>query len=354
MSSLIDISSLSLNPKEADQVNQAIFERVITGGKLESYHDIWEGITMKEQIVFIGALSEVGKVIANCSFTDGGQQVPFSQKYWDPVMVGGRLIHCAKDVNALLKLFKKAAKVNPDYFDRIGSEELGVVALRLEQAIESMLNRLVWFGDKAAADVSGGGVYADGTDVDYYNAFDGLFKQVFAEVIGSNKVAISENAGASYAAQSLPADAALAYFRSCYKAQKPVMHQARSAGATVKFLVTREIAENYQDTMEDKSLAFMLTRAEQGSDSMQYRGIEIEIRDDWDMVIALQDNGTVKNIPHRVLLTAKENIPVGTLSSTDFDTIESFYDQKDKNNYMDFAMTIDAKLLEADLAVAAY
>jgi hypothetical protein len=50
----------------------------------------------------------------------------------------------------------------------------------------------------------------------------------------------------------------------------------------------------------------------------------------------------------------KANIPVATLSEDDLKTVDSFYDQKDKSNYMDFAVFLDAKFLSAELAVAAY
>lgn len=352
----LDLAGLTLNEREQEDVNKAVFERTITGGSLADSHEIETGIDMKTQIVFVGTLADVGVKITGCGFTDGGQTIPLTEKFWDPVLVGGRLVHCARDTNSLLKLFKRAQKVNPDYFDAENSEELGVVIVALETAMKKMLNRLVWFADKTADDIAGGGVYVNGTNMDLFTPFDGLFKQMFAEIPAGqkNNVVITKNSGISYVAQELAGDEALTILRKMYKAQKPVMHQAKRDGATLKFYLTRDLAENYEDTLEDKSIVFTLQETKEGMSSLRYRGIEIEIRDDWDGYIALQDNGTVINLPHRGVLTFKENIPVSTVNESDLDTIESFYDKKDKTNIMDFALMLDAKLIEKDLAVIAF
>ena len=352
MANVLDVAALTMNPQEGNDVSKAVFERTITGGKLSNHHEIETGVSMKQQIVFVGNLAEVGVAISGCGFTAGGQQIPLTEKYWEPTLVGGRLVNCANDLNPLMKLFKRAQKVNPDYFDKEGSEELGVIVVAVEKAVEKMANRLVWFGDKAAANITGGGVYVDGTLMTLYTPINGLFQQIFTEV--TQRVTITENAGADYAAQALPANSALAYLRAMYNLQHPTMHQAKLDGASLEFQVTRAFAQNYIDSIEDKSLAFMLQRTEEGSSEYQYRGIPIFVRDDWDGYIALQDNGVKLNIPHRALLTFKENIPVATLSTDDLTTLESWYEKKDKTNIMDFALYIDAKLLEPKLAVVAY
>lgn len=352
MASKIDVSALTLNALEANDVSKAVFERTIIGGDLAERHEIETGVSQKQQIVFVGNLAEVGVAITGCGFTDAGQSLPLTEKFWEPTLVGARLVHCAQDLNPLTKLFKRAQKVTPDYFDKTDSEELGIVVVAVEKAVKKMANRLVWFGDKTANTIAGGGVFANGTTLGLYTPINGLFKQIFAEV--TQRVTITENAGINYAAQALPANAALSYLRAMYNKQHATMHQAKGDGATLEFQVTRAFAQNYIDSLEDKSLVFMLERTETGSTAYQYRGIPIVIRDDWDNYIALQDNGVKINLPHRALLTFKENIPVAVLSEDDLTTLESWYEKKDKTNIMDFALYIDAKLLEPKLAVGAW
>ena len=354
---IFDLSGLTMNPTEVDDVSKAIFELVIEESDLAEHHEIETGITRKTQIAFVGNPGLVGKVQTDCDRAIDDFNIPITQKYWELVTLGIRLKHCATDVNALLKLFKKASRMNPDFYDRIGSQELGLVIAKLEQAIKQMLNRLVWFGDTAAANVSGAGVIKNGIDVAYFTPINGLFKQIFADipVTAANYVEISENAGASYVAQELTDDKALAIFRNMHNATDARFYQAIAGGAQPKLFVTRELMQNYWNTLENKSLNFSLGETQDGVSKMSYRGIPIIVRYDWDDNIrSYQDNGTKFNLPNRAILTLKENIPVATLSESDLDAVTSFYVQKDKANYMDVDMNLDTKHLLNYYTVAAY
>lgn len=354
---LFNLQALTMNPEEAQSVSEAVFERVITGGDLERFHDIVTGIEHKTQIPFIGNLGLVGKAISTCSRGENPGTIPMTEKFWDPVLIGDRFKHCALDIPQLFKLFQKAKRVNPDYYDKIGSEELGVIVAKIEQAMTAMLNRLVWFGDKAAKNVTAGGVIKDGVDIAYFTPIDGLWKQIMTEIpnIAPNYVAIAKNAGNSYANQALADDTALSIFREMYNKIDARFFQAIEEGAQPEFLVTRELFQNFQDQLEDKSLVFTLAEAKDGVTGLSYRGIPIKVRYDWDNNIrAYQDDGTKYNLPHRALLTVKENIPVGTLSTEDFNTLESWYEKKDKANYIDLDLMLDAKFLLPYMAVAAY
>lgn len=355
--SLFDLDALTMNPEEAQSVSEAVFERVITGGDLARFHDIVTGITHKTQIPFIGNLGLIGKKITGCARGENPGEIPLTEKFWDPELIGDRFKHCALDVPQLFKLFQKAKRANPDWFDRIDSEELAMIEVKIGHAMTAMLNRLVWFGDKAADNVSGTGVITDGIDVDYFNPIDGLWKQIMTEITPSspNYVEIAANAGASYSAQALAANSALSIFRKMFNKIDARFFQAIEEGGQPELLVTRELFQNYQDELEDKSLIFTLAEAKDGVNSLSYRGIPIKVKYDWDNNIrSYQDNGTTWNLPNRALLTVKENIPVGTLSTEDFNHIESWYEKKDKANYMDVDIMLDAKFLLDYMAVAAY
>ncbi len=357
MAEILDLSTLTMSPEEATEVSKAILEATITGGDLSEYHEIETGIHHKTQIPFIGNLGLIGKKITGCDRNENPSQIPLTEKFWDPVLIGDRLAHCATDVNSLMKLFKKAKKINPDFYDRIGSEEFGLIIAKVDQALKKMNNRLVWFGDTAANNVTGGGVISDGIDVSYFNIIDGLFKQIYAEIptTAKNYVEISENDGADYAAQKLQADTALNTFRAMHNGIDARFFEAIEDGAQPEFLVTRELQQNYWDTLEKKSLSFSLAETTDGVTKMSYRGIPVKVRHDWDSNIrSYQDNGTKLNLPHRAILTSKENIPVGTVSEDDLNNLDSFYDKKDKKNYIDFDLKLDVKHLLDYMTVAAY
>lgn len=355
---LFDLTAMTINEEEANDLSQAIFEATITGGDLAEFHDIVTGVHHKQQIPFIGNMELVGKKQTGCTRVDSTETIPLTEKFWDPALIGDRLKHCATDVNNLFKLFTKASNVNPDFYDKIGSEEFGVIIAAVEKAMKKMNNRLVWFGDTAAANVSGAGVITNGVDVLFFSPFDGLFKQIFAEITAGSTyhVDIAENALATYALQdALGASTAYDTLKAMYNKMDARMFEAIEDGAQPEFLVTRALAQNWEDKLETVSMAFSLMEVQDGTDRLRYRGIPIRVKNDWDSNIrSYQDNGTTWNLPHRAILTVKENIPVATVAEADLNSIESWYEKKDHANYIDFDLKLDAKFLLDYMAVVAY
>lgn len=351
---LIDVSALTLNPQEVTDINKVIFEKVFNNPAIADVHEIETGILLKTQIVLANRINRVlGKASSGCT-PNAETGFTTSQKYWDPAREDFRLTHCQADMPALLKIFKKDAKMNPDFYDAIGSEELGVIVAAVADAmIESLITK-IWFADTSAALIAGGGVFTAGTDVARFNTFNGLFKQILADVPtnASNYVAVTKNAAASYALQALADDEALGIFKTMFrKADKRLVKDG-----SAELLVTASLFDNFVDTLENKTIANgFLDRAEDGSVNIRYRGVPIVMMDIWDRTIdQYQDNGTKWNLPHRAILTSKGNIPVGTMSVDDLSTLDSFYDKVSKTNIIDAVYTIDAKHLENYLTVAAY
>lgn len=352
MASLIDVSGLTLNAEEAREIGKLIIQNAFADGEIASQHDIETGIAYKTQIAFIGNIADGIKKSTGCTPNVGGG-VTMSQKFWEPEIYDIRFSHCAADLNILQKLFTAAAKINPDFYNRVDSEEMGVIYALIEKMLKEALPERIWFSDKAAA-IQPTGVFTTGTDLGKYNVIDGLFKQILADVPTSagNYVAITQNAGASYAAQALPADAALGYLTA-------VMNAADSRlleDGTAKLRVTRSIADNYRNTLRSKTIgAGFLEVVENGKPVLYFDGYEVVVMYQWDRVIkASQNNGTKLNLPHRIVFTPNSNIPVATRSTDDLTMLDSFYDQTLKSNIIDVAFSLDTKHLEAYKTVAAY
>lgn len=350
---LIDADALTLNAREAETVSGVIFQRVYNDSDLAEYHEIETGIDVKTQIAFAGRLGLLGKKTTGCTPSEAGG-FELTEKFWTPVLEDFRLRHCQADMPALLKLFRKSQRINPDFFDAVGTQEFGVIISAVEVAMLENMHRKIWFNDTAAETIADGGVFKNGTDLDYFNSFDGLFKQIFSEVPtnAANYIVIAKNAQSSYAAQALEEDAALAIFEAMVTAA-----DERLVSADDSFiLATRSLADNYRATLRNKNLGSgFLEVVEEGRPKLYFDGIEVKVRYDWDRYIkTYQDNGTKWNLPHRAVFTTKSNIPVGTLSEDDLTKLDVFYDKTLKTNIMDAAYTIDAKHLEAYMTVAAY
>lgn len=350
---LVTAESLTLNPREAETISEVIFERVFNDSDLTEYHDVEAGIDVSTQIAFAGRLGLLGKKTEGCTPNEA-DGFTMTEKFWTPVMEDFRLTHCQTDMPALLKLFRKSKNINPDFYDMVGTQELGVIISAVESALVENIHRKVWFNDTAAQTIASGGMFKNGTDLGYFNSFDGLFKQIFSEVgVGaSNRVAIDKNTQASYAAQALGEDAALQIFEKMVT----VADERLVAADDAFILASRSLADNYRATLRNKNLGSgFLEVVEEGRPKLYFDGIEIKVRYDWDRYIkTYQDNGTKWNLPHRAVLTTKSNIPVGTLSEADLAKLDVFYDRTQKLNIMDAAYTLDAKHLEKYLTVAAY
>tara|TARA_R110002167_G_scaffold81296_2_gene222680 strand:+ start:13022 stop:14083 length:1062 start_codon:yes stop_codon:yes gene_type:complete len=353
MASNINISALTLAAEEATEVSQLILEREFVNGALSQNHDIHTGILYKTQIPFAGKLSDAVKKSTGCTPNAGGA-VALSQKYWDPEIFDVRFTHCAADLSKLFKLFQKESRINPDYFNKDGSQEMAMIYSLVAQMLRETLPVKVWFSDTAADDVDGSGVFTSGTDLDLYNVFDGLFKQLFASITDGSTyhVDIAKNAGANYAAQALAADDAY----NTLLAMRNKADERLLEDPAAKFYITRSLADNYRDTLRTKTLtAGFIEITENGKSQLMFDGIPVEVMYVWDRTIkALQDNETKWNIPHRALLTTPDNIPVGTVAESDFETLDSFYDKTLKSNITDVAFSLDAKFLETYMAVFAY
>ena len=357
MASLINNGTFTFNQEELKDWSKVINELTFADPELNALHDIQQGIKYNTQIVFAGRVGLMGKVVSGCT-PNAVSGITLTEKTWTPVDMDFRLEHCSADVDAQDKLVRQMARMNPDFYNVIEGSQSGIgnfLVAKVTEGWKENLIRQVWFSDTDADTIANGGVLKNGTDKAYFNAFDGLFKQIFGEIGSgdSNFVAITKNAGASYTAQALASGDAIATLKSMYnKADSRLI----DSGAA-KFYVTRSLWDGYLNDLESiQNTGVGNTMInENGQVSLTYRGIPVEKVEVWDRVIkAYEDNGTTLNIPHRAVLTTPTNIPVGTLATDDFGKLEAFYDMYHKVNVIDGVYSVDAKHLENYMTVAAY
>lgn len=350
MATKFDVTALTLNPQEATEVGQAVIEQVFIMSELNEIHEIQTGIQMKEQIVFVDQLGIGGEALVGCTPAEQ-DALTFTQKYWDPALIAGRFTNCQNDLNKLFKLFAKAQRANPDYFDKEGSQEMAMLSVAITDAIKKSVNAKVWYSDLVADDFAGGGNFTNGTNLGLFNQFDGLWKQIFADA-DVYRYTITENTGVSYAAQVLADGKSHTILKSLYNGSDPRLQGNENS----QFVVTRSIWNNYLDYLEStENSGGNIQVTEEGRTRLIYRGYPVVVQNEWDRLQNLyQNNGTVVYRPHRAIFTVPANIPIGTLSDSDMETLESWYEKKDKSNIVDYAYFLDAKLLESYMIATAY
>jgi hypothetical protein len=354
MASKIDFSTLNLNEEEARVISELVFERTYTRPELTNVHAIQTGVEMDKYIPILGQFGLVGKVDpGSCGVNSEISQIPTSEKQWSPKLVSYRMAHCQDDLPNLLKFWKKA-RIAKNTWEEVDNEMMAFISDRIEDANIQAQLRIADFGDTNEDVVGSGGNLTAGTDKTYFNMLNGLWAQVFADQVGDADIyrkEISENGEASKTAQlALGSSVALDAFRDMYNNIDP-----RAFEGNLVFQITRSLFNNWQDYLEDKSLNFTLTQAEEGSNRWNYRGIPIIVRHDWDRIIkAYFDKGSTYYLPHRAILTDLNNIPIGTSDEESLTSLDSFYDKKDKTHYIDVAFKMDVKILQEELMAVAY
>lgn len=347
-------SAFSFNAEELQDWSKVIHEMTFADPELNKLHQIDEGIAHNMQIVFAGKMGLMGKAVTGCTPNEIAG-VSLTEKFWTPIREDFRLKHCSADVNAQDKLINQFAKMNPDFYNVIegSASTLGnFLVASVVSGFNEELMRKVWFNDILADTIANAGVLTNGSDKDYFNTFDGFWKQIVTE-LGAPTVAIAKNAGGTYAAQELASGESIAVLKGLYtKADSRLLNDSNK-----QFYVTRTIYDGYLNDLEAAQTTgagnTMIT--ENGQTTLRYRGVEVVNMEFMDRYInAYENSGTAWNLPHRAVLSTPQNLRIGTLATADFGEVDAFYDRTLKSNFIDGVYSVDSKLLEDYKLVAAY
>lgn len=185
----------------------------------------------------------------------------------------------------------------------------------------------------------------------YLNGHDGLFVQLEALAApgSSQRITIAENAQATYALQNaLGSTAGFDTFNAMLKARTRAMKKNR----TLEIRTTRELAENYQEWLRTEKQVTCCTKDPLTNDysleTLAIYGTKIVVVDAWDDIInELSDfnNGTKWTNPHRAILIAKDNYPIGTCNDAGFEDARLKKHDYDEKMKIKPEYTFDVKVL---------
>jgi hypothetical protein len=362
MANGIDLSGLTLNPIESEEIKDFIIERVFERPEFQALHGSFKtGVTMNEQIVFASQFGKTGIAgTATCTRKTSGAQSVATQKNWVPAGIEDTLVHCNKELNALFKAyFKKITQYRENYEIEGSDLEIFFVIL-IEESIVATIWRAVWYADLNIA-VSGAGTAGliSAGDVKFYDYFDGLWEQIFDAVGGAtlSRFTIALNAEITKPAQlALTTDLAKdTYFEGVLALADPRLKSHPDA----KIYVSGEIWENYRQSLQSIGENFTITLTEEGFRELKwnrYPVINMETIWDLDTREDAEDNSTNNAFdnPNRIVFTIPENIPIATLNESDFDELEIWYEKKERENNIAYGFSLDSKLLEEYMMVVGY
>ena len=349
---ILDPSDLTFNGQEARDIGEAVIESIFENPAVADLMTVYDGIVTKKQIPFLGTLSKITKKDAGCGSGVSSNNIPMTEKFWEPENLKIWLQLCAEDL--LNSFWVYAQKLGMDRSDVTGTTIASFVVERMTAAAQEDLLRIIWFNDKDAENVDDGGVITDGVSITDYNIIDGLWKQIFAVVAGdaSRLSTIAENALLTKTAQmALAANRAFNTFQKMINAA-----DARLKSAPDKIIIcTSSLLDNYASYLESQGSDASFIRIENGYSTLRYRNITIYGMDFWDRTIQADfDNGTTYDLPHRALMTTKMNLAVGSDKLADAETFKVYYSEDTELNNFKGKYRVDAKIMQDYLIQVAY
>lgn len=294
-----------------------------------------------------------------CNVAGDDVQIRKEEKLFSPKQVGMTITQCFADLlNSNLSFAYNG--VNRGNL----LENVDFMTMFTELTVEFAMGELMrkaWFDNTAyvggsvllTPQANSGGAWINPTE-DYFSCIDGLWSQ--AETLGAS-VTITQNAGATYALQALPANAAYNYLSALLLASPTALF----GDDTVSFYITRSMYQNLwaSATAVTNLSAGAVTSTSQISNyngELYFGGIRVVVVDAWDYVISKFFNDGVKLYnPHRAILASSENIFIGF----DLPELQALYDKPSYDAYRDiifqrFRTTLDAKFGIDEYIVSAF
>lgn len=349
---LFEPNELNFNGAELKNSAEAVFVSAFNTQAVDELMTVVNGIKAKTQIAILGRFNEMlGKGSGLCATEARTVKTSMSQKMWEPETVSDKIGYCWKDIKGTFWIWgtkngiAKADLSATDFILYI--EELLVVELK------ETVQRIAWFNDKDAANFndSPAGVITNSTDVTFFNKINGLWKQIFAIGVATPERITAglatRNAGSSYAAQKFTAQDTIdmvvtnALQNMEYEADSRLMEKEG-----LSYIVTKSVFDQYKKELIKASVPFTTERLENGLTAVNAGGIQVVKFEFWDrMIKAHFNNGTKTILPHRALLTTKENIQIGTEEASTLSEYKVWFSEDDDQVYIKFQFDMDAKVI---------
>lgn len=357
---VLNPTNYTFTRREVQMLSEAIYEALFNKPAINEFHQVFTGIKANKQIVFLGKFGLLGKSKTTCATTGSTQTIDISEKVWTPAYIGDRIESCWTDLEGTF--FKWATKNGVNKADLTDTDFANFVEERLVDAAVEAAWRIAWFGDTDAANYndSPAGVVTDSIDPAYFTPIDGFWKQLFA--IGSatpaRKVATlaTKNAEASFALQAFNATDLTNRIATKTLHDLKVSADFRLRDRTdLVYIVTQSVFDQYAYELEMQGVDSSFERIEGGFSALRYNGIPVIGVSLFDRnITSYFSNGTKYYLPHRAILTTRDNLGLGVEEESNLAEVDAFYDKMSKKFVEEFYYNIDAKVLEDYLVQLAY
>lgn len=351
-------SQLPFTQLDITGLNELYFQKAFSLPEIKQLHNVITGIKGNKQIGIVGRIPMVGKAKSGCEFTADNKVIPLTEKLWTPKKLEIALSQCVDDFedessSMFWTWLEAAGKDNPDL--TMADGWLAFIAEQLMEALPTTVLRHAWFGDTDAANYedSPAGVITNTSNPAYFNVIDGFWKQIFAIAAADTDrlYDITENEGASYAAQALAAGKALTTFRNLRENADDRLYEDESA----VILCTKSMALNYNASLSGTGVESSFKRIEGGYQTLQYDGVPVIAVPFFDRIIREHyNNGTVHFRPHRAVYVSPSNLAIGLEENDSFSSYREWHSEDEGEYRLRALWKMDAKVLIDNQIQVAY
>lgn len=346
------LENLKLEPENLASIKDAVQETFYNDEDFSSFVNI-QKVKEKDPIALLGEMEMVGKKGGGCDPTYEEKGIANSQKRWEfgqweiPVKI------CYEAIKGTIGEY--SLKTGTAIGDLTSTDFMTIFADALQRAMEQMIWRFGWLGDKEAALAGeGGGKLTAGLDVSNFNVCDGLFKRIFTAT-ATKHTAIAANSETTAALQI----SALRKSGAATTLVDTILMDADTRivdDSDAVLLMTRSLADaltydlkkTYHDIMPWEKLF-------DGFEVATYNGVKIARVGIWDRMIKAYEKGeTTINLPHRAVFCNPKHLMIGTDADNLISDLDIWFDQKERRNYLYATGKIGTALLEENMIYAAY
>lgn len=347
------LENLKLQPENLATIKDAVQETFYNDEDFSSFVNIMK-VKNDDPIALIGEMEMVGKKGGGCDPTYEEKGIANSQKRWELGQWEIPIKICYEALKGTIAEY--SLKTGTDIGDLSSTDFMTIYADALLRAMQQMVWRFGWFGDKTAALAgAGGGKLTAGSDVSMFNVCDGLFKRIFAATATNNHTAIAANSETTAAAQI----SALRKSGAATTLVDTILMDADTRivdDSDAVLLMTRSLADaltydlkkTYHDIMPWEKLF-------DGFEVATYNGVKIARVGIWDRMIKAYEKGSATvNLPHRAVFCNPKHLMVGTDADALISDLDIWFDKKERRNYLYATGKIGTALLEEGMIHAAY
>ena len=334
MSAIVDFSNFSFTAEQIRALKDLLYDDVVKSPEIAQIHTIYPNIVFDKEVGFIGTGGLVGVAYQGCDPTAQGFNIGTHKIVWEPKAWEIYLEECRDKIENTAAVYSLKNGVAANDFSE--SDYVNIIRTVLAQSIKEFLVRVIWFGDKDAANVASSGDIKDGVDVKYFNLFDGLFKQMEVQTT-QNSAQHVDFAGITKANVQEKL-AALVYGAALELRQK----------ADAYILVSQAVYDLYEQSLAGVNLETMYRNLVDGQKTLTFNGIPVIAMPMWDVIIGAYLPKASKNI---AVYSHKDVLVVGVDDEQTFGQIETNYDIKSRKVLISAGGRLDAKIAAPKLFV---